>query len=81
MKLTIVPMQDIEFTPYEFTGKDGASVQLFTGRGLCNPCDPIFVRFTSKKPFGKLPAREKVEVVLKEFSRKGEIPVAKVSLA
>lgn len=80
MKMSIVPMQDIECTLYEFTGKDGHPVQVYTGRGLCNPCDPVFVRFTAKKPC-KLPAREKVEVVLKEFSRKGEIPVAKVSLA
>lgn len=80
MKMSIVPMQDIECTLYEFTGKDGALVQLYTGRGLCNPCDPIYVRVTAKKPC-KLAAREKVEVVLKEFSRKGEIPVAKVSIA
>lgn len=79
MKMTLVPMQDIECTLYEFTGKDGASVQCYTGRGLCNPCDPVFVRFTAKKAC-KLAAREKVEVELKEFSRKGEIPVARVSV-
>lgn len=79
MKMTIIPMQDIECTAFEFTGRDGKPVTIFTGRGICNPCDPILVRVNAKKAC-KLAAREKVEVELKEFTRKGEIAVAKVSL-
>ena len=79
MKVTITPIQDIDCSPYEFTGRDGKPVTIYTGRGVANAGDPIVVRVSAKKPC-KLVALKPVEVVLREYSSKDGLHTARVSV-
>ena len=80
MTISITPVADIDLKQNDFTGKDGKAVLMFMGRGVINVTDPVAVRVTSRRAC-KLVAGKSVVVTLREYTSKGEIPVAKVSLA
>jgi len=80
MTITVVPVCDIDLQKSEFVGRDGKPVTCYMGRGVVNAADPYAVRVTARRAC-KLVAGKSVVVTLREYTSKGEIPVAKVSLA